>query len=234
MYYPLGFADALSHAGVRWLAASPETMVSPGVPSDVAEAIASNLDSPGQMANAIVDDTMRQTYGSGEFSWKPSAAFDVLDLDPKKRAAVERDVKALNDAIAARASDSATIAILREDAGRVHGMVRFPEAKPDMPWHADRPAIALYAKFAEDNRLDPQLRAAAARAEGSVRDLVLAHAESSSFEPFGGADYRDAIGPTVHFPLSKKSIDPWAPRISETQNRFFVETDAAAAEAAAA
>ncbi|MHB8306275.1 MAG: hypothetical protein ACYDEU_09735, partial [Vulcanimicrobiaceae bacterium] len=38
----LGFADALSHAGVRYLAASPETMVSPGVPSNVAGAIAKN------------------------------------------------------------------------------------------------------------------------------------------------------------------------------------------------
>lgn len=228
----LGFADALSHAGVRWLAASPETMVSPGVPTSVAAAIAQHLDSPSQMASAIVDETMRQTYGAGSFAWKPAAAFDVLDLDPKKRCAIERDVKALNDAITRSAP--ATIANLRHDASRVPGMVRFPEAGPSMPWHADRPALALYAKFASDNRLNPQLRTAALRAESSVRDLVMAHGESSSFEPFGGADYRDAIGPTVHFPLSKNSIDPWAPRISETHNRFFQETGARAAERALA
>src|SRR5262249_49247689 len=38
----MGFADALSHAGVRYLAASPETMLAPGVPSGVAHAIASH------------------------------------------------------------------------------------------------------------------------------------------------------------------------------------------------
>src|SRR5579864_7500559 len=46
----LGFADALSHAGVKWLAASPETMLAPGVPSDVARAIASHENDPHAMA----------------------------------------------------------------------------------------------------------------------------------------------------------------------------------------
>lgn len=230
----LGFADALSHAGVRWLAASPETMVSPGVPSSVAGAIARNIDSPGAMARAIVSETMQQTYGAGAFSWKPAAAFDVLDLAAEKRRAVERDVKALNDAIAARTSDGQTISALRDDASGVQGMVRFPEATADMPWHADRPASELFGKFARDARLDPQLRGAAARAERSVRNLVLAHGESSSFAPFGGADYRDAAGPTVHFPVTQRSVDPWAPRVTETHNAFFAETDAAAAERALA
>jgi hypothetical protein len=99
-----------------------------------------------------------------------------------------------------------------------------------MPWHADRPALALYGKFADDNRLDPSLRRAAARAQQSVRALVVAHGESSSFEPFDGAGYSDAAGPTVHFPVSEKQIDPWAPRVTETHNRFFEETHAAAAE----
>ena len=112
----------------------------------------------------------------------------------------------------------------------MQGMVRFSDATPDMPWHADRPALALYAKIAGDDRLDAQLRAAAADAEKSVRAIVVAHAESSSFEPFGGSDYRDAIGPTVHFPVTKRSIDPWAPHITETHNTFFAETGAAAAE----
>jgi hypothetical protein len=109
-------------------------------------------------------------------------------------------------------------------------MVRFSDATPDMPWHADRPALALYAKIASDDRLDAQLRGAAAGAASSIRAIVTAHAESSSFEPFGGSDYRDAAGPTVHFPVTKPSVDPWAPRVTETHNRFFTETDAAAAE----
>jgi hypothetical protein len=228
--YPLGFADALSHAGVKWLAASPETMVSPGVPSSVADAVAKNIGDSDEMGHAIVRDVMQQNYGAGTFAWKPAAAFDVLDLDPQKRAAVERSVKAFNDAVASRSADDKAVAMLRDDARSVQGMVRFSDATPDMPWHADRPAMALYAKIASDGRLDTQLRAAAANAESSVRALVTAHGESASFEPFGGSDYRDAVGPTVHFPVTEKSIDPWGPRITETRNTFFAETDAAAAE----
>jgi hypothetical protein len=230
VYYPLGFADALSHSGVKWLAASPETMISPGVPSSAADAVAKNLDDPNAMGTAIVRDVMERNYGAGAFSWKPAAAFDVLDLDPGKRETVERNVKAFNDAVAARSADSATVASLRDDASSVRGMVRFADATPDMPWHADRPALALYGKIAGDDRLDAQLRTAAASAKSSVRALVIAHAESDSFEPFGGSDYRDAAGPTVHFPVTKRSVDPWAPRITETHNAFFKETDAAAAE----
>jgi hypothetical protein len=225
----LGFADALSHAGVRWLAASPETMVSPGVPSSVADAVA-KAGNPKAMGAAIVRDVMQQSYGAGTFAWKPAAAFDVLDLDPRKRTSIERNVKAFNDAVAARSADGATVAALRGDARSVRGMVRFSDATPDMPWHADRPALALYAKIASDDRLDAQLRGAAAGAASSIRAIVTAHAESSSFEPFGGSDYRDAAGPTVHFPVTKPSVDPWAPRVTETHNRFFTETDAAAAE----
>ena len=224
----LGFADALSHAGVKWLAASPETMVSPGVPSSVADAIAKNLGDPNAMSKAIVADVMRQMYGTGSFGWKPAAAFDLLDLDPRKRAAVETSVKTFNGAIAAQAS-AAEIQALREDASSIQGMVRFHEATPDMPWHADRPAIELYGTIAGDRRLDPQLRGDARDAQRAVRALVTAHRESSMFEPFDGSDYRDAVGPTVHFPVNAGQIDPWAPRITETHNRFFEETGAASA-----
>jgi len=226
----LGFADALSHAGVKWLAASPETMVSPGVPSSVAEAVAKNIADPDAMGAAVVRDVMQQDYGASAFGWKPAAAFDVLDLDPKKRAVVERSVKAFNDTVASRSADGATVASLRDDARSVRGMARFADATPDMPWHADRPALALYAKIAGDHRLDSQLRASAGEAEAAVRALVVAHGESASFEPFGGSDYRDSAGPTVHFPVSARQVDPWAPRITETHNTFFTETDASAAE----
>ncbi len=226
----LGFADALSHAGVKYLAASPETMVSPGVPSNVADAVAKHPDDPTAFGRAIVGDVMRQKYGAGEEQWGPAAAFDVLDLDAAKMRTVEGSVKAVNDAIVTAQGNPHQIAAIREDARSVEGMVRFPDATPDMPWHADRPAIALYDTLANDSRLDMTLRTAAKQAESSVNAIVLAHRESRGFEPFGGSDYGDAVGPTVHFPVKPSQVDPWAPKVSETKNRFFDETDAAAAE----
>jgi hypothetical protein len=225
----LGFADALSHAGVQYLAASPETMVSPGVPSDVADAIATHGGNAQAMGTAIVNDVMRQTYGADGETWKPAAAFDVLDLDAAKMRNVESSVKKLNDDIAARAGDDTTVRALREDARSIDGMVRFPGSK-GLPWHADRPALALYGKIASDGRLDAELRRDALNAQGAVKDLVVAHKESRDFAPFDHANYTDATGPTVHFPVNRPQIDPWAPRVSETHNRFFDETDAAAAE----
>lgn len=224
----LGFADALSHAGVAYLAASPETMVSPGVPSSVAHAIAAHQAAPGAMANAIVKDVMNKTYGIGDFGYTPAAAFDVIDTSRGAFGKVESAVTQLNDAIAK--ADIASANALRQDANGVDGMARFPEATPDMPWHADRPAIALYDTIARDTRLGSAIRDAAANAEQSVRGIVLAHGETSGFEPFGGSSYTDAAGPTVHFPISRSQVDPWAPKISETHNRFFTETHAAAAE----
>lgn len=226
----LGFADELSHAGVKYLAASPETMVSPGVPSNVADAIAKHPDHANAMAHGVVSDVMHQKYGMDGETWAPAAAFDVLDLDAAKMRAVETAVKALNDGIAASKNNRAEVAAIREDAASVRGMVRFHEATPDMPWHADRPAIALYDAFAGDARLDAGLRGAAKAAAQSVATLVLAHKESRGFQPFDGSNYGDAVGPTVHFPVNANQIDPWAPHVSETHNRFFAATDAAAAE----
>jgi hypothetical protein len=226
----LGFADALSHAGVKWLAASPETMVSPGVPTDVADAIANNPDDPKAMAQGIVKDVMRQKYGADGQTWGPAAAFDVLDLSKVKISDVEAAAKALNDAIAACKNDGAEVNAIRQDAASVQGMVRFPQATPDMPWHADRPAIAVYDALANDSRLDSGVRDAAKSAAQSVASLVLAHAESRDFQPFDGADYGDAVGPTVHFPVNASQVDPWGPAVSETHNRFFAQTDAGAAE----
>ncbi|HET9097239.1 MAG TPA: hypothetical protein VFN37_11285, partial [Candidatus Baltobacteraceae bacterium] len=226
----LGFADELSHAGVKYLAASPETMVSPGVPSDVADAIAKNVGDPNAIARGVVHDVMHQKYGMDGQTWGPAAAFDVLDLNAAKIREVESAVKALNDGIAARKNDRTEISAVREDASNVQGMVRFNAATPDMPWHADRPAIALYGALASDSRLDAGLRSAAKAAAQSVASLVLAHQESRDFQPFDGSGYADAAGPTVHFPVNASQIDPWAPHVSETHNRFFAATDAAAAE----
>lgn len=205
-------------------------MLAPGVPTNVADAIAQHTDDPHAFASGIVNDVMHEQYGVDGPQWHPAAAFDVFDLDPGKMRNIEGAVKALNDGIAGAASDRAQVAAIRDDARAVDGMVRFKDATPDMPWHADRPAVALYSTLASDTRLTPQLRSAAAHAADTVGDIVLAHRESTRFTPFDGSSYTDAVGPTVHFPISKPQIDPWAPGVSETGNRFFRETDAAAAE----
>lgn len=71
----MGFADALSHAGVRYLAASPETMLAPGVPSDVAHAIAAHQNDPKAMAKAVVNDVMRTTYDAADFGLRTGRRF---------------------------------------------------------------------------------------------------------------------------------------------------------------
>lgn len=223
----MGFADALSHAGVKYLAASPETMLAPGVPTGVAHAIVSHQDDPKAMAKAVVNEVMRTKYDAGEFgNFGPAAAFDVLDLDPAKMARAKEAIKRLNDAAAAAASRPDARNAIREDAQSIDGMVRFPEATKDMPWHADRPAMAFYDKLAGDARLEANLRFDAKAAADGVRSLVLAHRESANFEPFDGADYSDAVGPTVHVPTTRGQIDPWASDgVSETNNDFYRDVD---------
>ncbi|MGP8101924.1 MAG: hypothetical protein ACLQHL_14385, partial [Candidatus Cybelea sp.] len=189
----MGFADALSKAGVRYLAAIPETMLAPGVPSDVAHVIASHENDPKAMAKGVVGDVMRTKYDAGDFGgFGPAAAFDVLDLDPAKMRLAEASIKRLNDDVGAEAGANGVRGIVREDARAIQGMVRFPEASKDMPWRADRPAIAFYNTLAGDGRLDARLRSDAGVAAAAVRGLVLAHRESGEFAPFGGADYSDA------------------------------------------
>jgi len=223
----LGFADALSGVGVKYLAASPETMLSPGTPSDVAEAIAQHTDDPNAMGKAVVRDVMHARYGDGfGDSFGPSAAFDVLDLDPEKIASIRSNVKALNDALVGAAHDPNARAAIRQDVGSIDGMTRDPALQSQhLPWQADRPAMAAYDTIAHDGRLRNDVRAKAATASKSVADIVIAHKESHDFAPFSGADYSDAAGPTVHLPTASKQVDPWAPAISETNNRFYQETD---------
>ena len=122
----MGFADALSHAGVRYLAASPETMLAPGVPSDVAHAIAAHENQPDAMAKSVVSDVMRTKYDAGRFgSFGPAAAFDVLDLEPAKIGRAENAIKQLNDDVASEAHRPGVRSIVREDARAIDGMVRF-------------------------------------------------------------------------------------------------------------
>ena len=222
----MGFADALSHAGVKYLAASPETMLAPGVPSNVAHAIASHESSPPAMARSVVNDVMRTRYGDGLERFGPAAAFDVLDLDPAKIGRAESAIKRLNDDAAASAANPDRRAAIREDARKDDGMARLPDGGEKLPWRADRPAIAFYDTLAGDERLDGTVREDAKAAADAVGDLVLAHRESGDFEPFGGEDYDNAAGPTVHLPTSRKEIDPWARAgVSETDNAFYKNVD---------
>jgi hypothetical protein len=215
----LSFADALSNAGVKYLAASPETMLAPGVPSGVAEDVVENAGSPSAMARSIVDRTMKQSYGLPYDSFHPAAAFDVLDLDPQKVSAMKSAVRALDGELTTAVKDRSTRSAVLQDARAIDGMVR--DDRTGLPWHADRPAIELFRTFASDGRLAPSVRTAAAAAADSVGALVMAHGESDRFEPFRNKSYADAAGPTVHFPISKGQIDPWKPAMSETDNAFF-------------
>ena len=216
----VAFSSSLSHAGVKYLAASPETMLAPGVPSNVAHDIASHIGDPAGMAKSVVNTTMETTYGSPFDGFAPAAAFDVIDLDPGKTAAVQAAVRHLNGELTAAAADKSARAAIREDAKSIDGMVRFPDSQT-LPWRADRPAVALYQTLSEDTRLGQSVRAAALAARNAVADTVLAHRETSDFAPFNDADYSDAFGPTVHFPITPKQIDTWAPEISETDNAFY-------------
>jgi hypothetical protein len=84
-----GFTDVLSHAGVRWLAASPETMLAPGVPTTVAEAIVRHPHDPAAIARDVVHTVMAQRYFTrSSEGYGPAAAVDVLDCDPAKVPAV--------------------------------------------------------------------------------------------------------------------------------------------------
>jgi hypothetical protein len=223
----IAFSSSLSHAGVKYLAASPETMLAPGVPSTVAHDIASNEGDPAAMASSVVATTMGTTYGSPFDGFTPAAAFDVIDLDPAKTAAVQSAVKHLDAELTSAASNKSARAAIREDAKAIDGMVRFPGGKT-LPWRADRPAIALYQTFSEDGRLSENVRAAALAARNAVAGTVLAHRESDDFAPFNDADYSDAYGPTVHFPVTPKQIDGWAPQMSETDNAFYKSVGGAA------
>ncbi len=224
----VGFSSALSHAGVAYLAASPETMLAPGVPSQVAHDIAAHVGDARGMAKAVVDTTMDETYDAGGIgSFGPAAAFDVIDLDPAKTASVAAAVRSLDASLTrAATTDPSERAAIREDAKGIDGMVRFPDGS-GLPWRADRPAIALYQTFAEDGRLAAGVRAAALHAADAIADTVLAHRESDDFAPFNDADYSNAYGPTVHFPVNRKQVDTWAPQISETDNAFYKSVGAA-------
>jgi len=214
----LGFADSLSRAGVRFLCASPETMLAPGVPSAKVAVDLTKAD-PSQWPREVVDDTMRTKYGVD--GYHPAAAFDVLDLDPKKMDEVRHAVKSFYESVESlpRRGDGA-LSEVRADIASVKGMARFDHSA-DMPWHADRPAVAVFDRIADDERIPQPLRDSASRAAKAVRSIVLAHGEARNFGPFH-ASYADAAGPTVHLPTTRRSYDGWAEAgVTETHNDFF-------------
>jgi hypothetical protein len=216
----LGFADALSRSGVKYLAASPETMLTPGVPS---AKVADALTRGGDWARNVVDATMHVRYGDGRSDYHPAAAFDVFDLDVAKVASMRSAVTAFNDSVAGlgRLKNGADLLHdVRTDFSAVPGMARFDHSA-DMVYHADRPAEALYDRISNDRRLPTSVRGAAATAKDAVDALVVAHAEYSWFAEFH-APYADAAGPTVHVPLTPGQYDPWsAGGVTETHNQFF-------------
>jgi len=221
----LGFADALSEAGVSRLAASNEIMIAPGVPTTVASAIAQHLDDPQSMAQSIVAATMNARYAIGGEAFAPAASFSVLDTAPETMAQIRTAVKTLDDdLIAAIKKNPALAPHVRADERDVQGMARGEKAT--LPWRADRPAIALYVKLASDARLPQTVRDDAIAAADAVRSSVLAHRESREFAPYGGVSYSDAIGPTVHAPIRENQIDPWVPQMTETANAFWKGVDA--------
>jgi hypothetical protein len=195
-------------------------MLAPGVPS---AAFADALTHGTKWAQDAVDVTMRARYGSGASAYHPAAAFDVLDLDATKIANVRSTVSAFNaetSTLAHQSGGREQLRQVRSDVKSVRGMVRFDHSA-DMPWHADRPAIAVYETMADDLRLPDALRGAAKAAADAVASLVLAHKESADFGPFH-ASYSDAIGPNVHLPITPHSYDAWADQgVVETHNGFF-------------
>ncbi len=199
-------------------------MLAPGVPTTVAASIAGNLDDPKAMAQAVVAATMGARYGIGSEVFAPAAAFSVLDTSPQTMAEIRGRVKRLDDDLAKALANDASIAPhVRADERAVRGMARCE--KSTLPWRADRPAIALYEKLAADGRLPQKIRDDARAAADAVRHGVLAHRESRAFAPYGGIDYGDAAGPTVHAPLKHDQIDPWAPDVTETANAFWKAID---------
>lgn len=197
-------------------------MLAPGVPSAKVAVDLTKAD-PSQWPREVVDDTMRTRYGVD--GYHPAAAFDVLDLDPKKMDEVRHAVKSFYDSVESlpRRGDGA-LSEVRADIASVKGMARFDHSA-DMPWHADRPAVAVFDRVAADERIPQSVRDSASRAAKAVRAIVLAHGEAQNFGPFH-ASYADAAGPTVHLPTTRRSYDGWAEAgVTETHNDFFDAVD---------
>ena len=216
----LTVAETLASVGVRYLAASSETTIAPGIPAAVLHDISANINDPRRMAQAVVNRVMSTTYVQTDkmgdtLRYHPAADFMVLDLAPEKMAELKKRQITLNRQMI---QDMTNIPGVREavlsDVNAVQGMER-DQPRVLTPWRSDRPALELYLTIAADPRLPRDVRSDAYGLARSIAEIILAHGESVNFKGFD-ADYRDAIGPTVHFPTSEMDIDPDAPSICET------------------
>jgi len=103
-------------------------MLAAGVPTASTHDIA-HINAPDKMATDVPDTTMDTNYATREDGFAPAAAFDLIDLEPKKTVAVHSAVVTLNAALVTNSSDSAARTTICQEANSIDGMVRFPKAK---------------------------------------------------------------------------------------------------------
>jgi hypothetical protein len=222
----IGVAETLSAVGVKYLYATSETSIAPGIPGGILHEIAEHVHNPQAQGKAVVDEVMNTAYVQKDRSGKvityhPVANFMMLDLDPQKINAMKMQQRKLNrDLLYYIGSSPIFRSELLEDINSVQGMERDQKPKPGkiaerIPWTSDRPSVAVYAKIANDKRLPSCVRNDAALLYFCILATIIYHVESVNFEGFG-ADYRDAGSPTIHFPTSIPDINPSAPSIRET------------------
>jgi hypothetical protein len=234
-------ASALSRVGVHYMAASPETTITPGVPAAVAGDIARYANNPQAMAIAIVTHVLTTRYREHGLVYGPTAAYDVLDISRSNMMQIDQAEKNFNDIVLAMLPQHYTAikSRLMADARRVPGMQR-DDPTAIVPWRSDRPAIALYEEFAKDTQLPEPIREAAASAAKAIQQTVIAHGETNGAVGFG-ANYRgrmgaindSAVGPTTRFPTTPLLIDPLVGQdISETANDYAWTSDRNRLEAA--
>ncbi len=220
----MGFADALSRVGVKYLAASPETMLSPGVPTGVADAIARNINDPSAWRTAWSETVMRARYATPSVNRSERPRHSTCSIVRRTRSQMQNAaIKAFNDAAGA---DTPTAARSAATSPRSRAWCAFLTQRRTC--HGT--PIARRSRCTMPSLQTPTCR----RAYATMRAPQPMHArardgaqESRRFGPFDGSSYADAVGPTIHAPLSAKQLDPWAPKISETNNAFYDAVDQA-------
>jgi hypothetical protein len=208
-------AETLSAAGVRYLYATSESSMAPGVSGYTLLDLVAFPNDPQAQGRALVDRVMNTYYEVNEHGhlifYHPVANFMLLDLDPKKIVPLKMQERKLNYELMYYLSVSPLFRKdLLEDINSVRGMERDSPAGTRSPWSSDRPSVAVYVKIADDTRLPPLVRNDAALLALLIMSIVIYHVESRN--------YFDAGSPTMHFPTSIPDIDPSAPAIEETDN----------------
>ena len=215
-------AETLSAAGVRYVLATSESSMAPGVSGYTLLDLAAHANDPQAQGRALVDRVMNTIYEVNEHGhlilYHPVANFMMLDLDPKKIGPLKMEERKLNHELMYYLSISPLFRKdLLEDINSVQGMDRdqsqgafLAGSQGRSPWRSDRPSVAVYMTIADDPRLPPVVQHDAALLAFLIMSIVIYHAESKN--------YLDAGSPTIHFPTSIPDIDPCAPAIEETDN----------------